>query len=59
MSRTNNVNFFLNIDGEPEPLVIRVEDRTDLDDEADLQSHPVAEHFSEDYVTVMMPFKNE
>ncbi|MDF1828051.1 MAG: hypothetical protein P1U39_07205 [Legionellaceae bacterium] len=53
----NNVNFFLDIDGEPNPLVIRVEDRSTLSDEADLQRHPVSEYFSEDYATMMLPFK--
>jgi len=59
LSSGNNTNFFLNIEGEPNPLVIRVEDRATLQDEADLQSHPVSEYFSEDYATMMLPFKNE
>ncbi|MDF1683145.1 MAG: hypothetical protein P1U36_00665 [Legionellaceae bacterium] len=56
LSSGNNTNLFLNIEGEPNPLVIRVEDRATLSDEADLQSHPVSEYFSEDYATMMLPF---
>lgn len=59
LSSGNNTNFFLNIEGEPNPLVIRVEDRSTLHDEADLQSHPVSEYFSEDYATMLLPFNNE
>jgi len=56
LSGGNNTNLFLNIEGETNPLVIRVEDRNTLSDEADLQSHPVSEYFSEDYATMMLPF---
>jgi len=50
----NNKNYIFTIDGEQ--LVIRVEDRENLGREGILQSYPVREYFSKDYVTTMMPF---
>jgi hypothetical protein len=53
------MNFFLDVTGESSPLVIRVEERHDLGDEADLQHEAVSEYFSEDYVIIMLPFKDK
>ncbi len=59
LSRVNNINFFLDIAGEPNPLVIRVEDRNNLEGEAELQAQQASEYFSEDYLTLMLPFQNK
>lgn len=56
-SEGNNKNFTFHIDGENSPLVIRVEDRNDLGREVQLQTHDVSEYFSNDYATLMVPFK--
>lgn len=55
----NNQNFFLRVEGMDQPLVIRVEDRHDLGHEVALRQHDVSSYFSEDYATVMLPFKEE
>ncbi|RAP38488.1 hypothetical protein B1207_00960 [Legionella quinlivanii] len=55
----NNKNFTFNIDGVQEEVVIRVEDRESLGKEPFLQLNEVSEYFSEDYVTLMVPFENE
>ncbi|MCW8450326.1 protein kinase family protein [Legionella quinlivanii] len=55
----NNKNFTFNIDGIKEQVVIRVEDRDSLGKEPILQLNEVSEYFSEDYVTLMVPFENE
>lgn len=55
----NNKNFVLSIEDE-EDLIIRVEDRDEdrdgLGHEQILQTLPVSEYFSQDYVTFKMPF---
>ncbi len=53
----NNKNFTMEISGETKQLVIRVEDRQSLANEHILQTYPVSEYFSEDYYTIMLPFK--
>lgn len=55
----NNKNFTFDIDGIREQVVIRVEDRESLGKEPFLQLNEVSEYFSEDYVTLMVPFENE
>ncbi|ARB93844.1 hypothetical protein [Legionella longbeachae] len=57
--KSNNKNFTFNIDGEPISIVIRVEDRHTMGKEQQLQTHQVSEYFSEDYVTIMVPFLND
>lgn len=54
LSGNNNKNYLFHIDGEEEPLVIRVEDRLNLGDEWALQCDEVGKYFSEDYATVMV-----
>ena len=56
-SEGHNKNFTFNIDGETNQVVIRVEDRNTLGREQVLQSHEVSHYFSEDYATIMVPFK--
>ncbi|MCA0403560.1 MAG: serine/threonine-protein kinase [Proteobacteria bacterium] len=58
-STGNNKNFIFNIEGVDKNLVIRVEDRYDFGGEFELQTEPVSEYFSEDYVTLMMPFEED
>lgn len=55
----NNKNFFFSVDGEDKQMVIRVEDRSSLGKEQELQAHPVSEYFSEDYASIMVPFEEE
>lgn len=55
----NNKNFTFTIEGEPVKTVIRVEDRNTIGKEQQLQTHQVSEYFSEDYVTIMVPFLND
>jgi hypothetical protein len=50
----NNKNFIFTV-SEQEKLVIRVEDRSTLGREQQLQMHQVSEYFSEDYATLMVP----
>lgn len=58
-SESNNKNFTFHIEGEPISTVIRVEDRNTIGKEQQLQTHQVSEYFSEDYVTIMVPFLND
>ncbi|MDI1351641.1 MAG: hypothetical protein PSV35_02565, partial [bacterium] len=55
----NNKNFIFNIDGEDSKAIIRVESRNNLGREQILQTHEVSEYFSEDYVTLMVPFNDK
>ncbi len=55
--KNNNKNFTLDVDGEEKQLVLRVEDRDSMANEAILQTYPVSDYFSEEYYTMMLPFK--
>ncbi len=53
----NNKNFIFNLGTKDENVVIRVENRANLGKEQVLQTQEVSKYFSEDYATVMVPFK--
>ncbi|KTD60667.1 protein kinase domain containing protein [Legionella santicrucis] len=55
----NNKNFTFIIEGEPINTIIRVEDRHTFGKEQQLQTHQVSEYFSEDYITIMVPFLSD
>lgn len=55
--QVNNKNFTLEVEGEEKQLVLRVEDRDSLLNEQVLQTFPVSDYFSEEYYTIMLPFR--